>query len=114
MHSKAAFIFLPLAILAGFLLFPKDSYAVPALTFGGFVATMTACPDQASVLVVISPPFPGAYMFTPTSVPLLFGPPTHVGQTLLGAALPNALPCTAGGAPLGAGLPVVYYGSSKI
>jgi hypothetical protein len=113
MKLKIILVSIPLLLLGSFLSFPKQSQAVPVLTFGGFVTTITFCPDQASLLIIVSPPFPGSYMFTPTSFPFLYGPPVRVGQALLGVASPTPIPCTAGGAPLGAGLPVIYYGTSN-
>lgn len=93
---------------------PHDAQAATGLPFGGFVSGIVICPDQSSLLVTVISVTPGQYMFTPKSVPLLYGPPRNIGQAVMGTFAPAPLPCTASGAPLGAGLPVTLYGTSKI
>ena len=38
--------------------------------------------------------------------------PPHIGQHILGMALPTPVPCIAGIIPMGVGLPIIYHGSS--
>ena len=70
---------------------------------------MTLC--NTGILVFLSPPTPGFFMWVPGTVSYLDGPPLHPGQWLLGVAGPPMV-CMVGLFPVGAGLMILFHGSS--
>jgi hypothetical protein len=56
-----------------------------AFPFGGQIGIVKPCYNNA-IYVALGPPRGGPYIWTPSTRTYLFGPPSHVGQWLLGLA----------------------------
>jgi len=88
MH-KIRTIVLALALFA-VLLSPVFAYAATGISFGGKVVSVIPCisPFGPSLQVTIVPAgaLPTSYIWTPATITLQAGPPTHSGQQILGNA----------------------------
>ena len=80
------FLLLLLGVLgifvAGSLFSPIVARAFP---FGGQASIVHKCLNNATYLM-LGPPNPGPYIWTPSTKTYDFGPPKHVGQWFLGLA----------------------------
>lgn len=103
-----------------FLLFlliytPLDVHGL-GTPFGGRITMMRYCLCNASYLLTVGPPKGGSFMYSPVSYSYAYGPPSHVGQWLLGMAGPTMLcinpVCDGACCPNGAGQSILYHGSS--
>ena len=72
------------AIAGVVLLAPTLSYAFP---FGGMIGQIIFCYNNA-IYAAVGPPVGGPMIWTPSTKTYQFGPPSHVGQWLLGLAAP--------------------------
>lgn len=105
-------------LLLGFLLVPQTVFAqLPFFSFGGRVVSINYCVHGA-VNIIVAPAglFPVSYVWSlpPITISILPAPPTHIGQQVLGLALPVAVPCIGFGShpPVWYGLQVIYGGAS--
>lgn len=83
---------------------PMPSLSVPAgIPFGGPITSMIFC-DNGAIYTILGPPTPGPYVWMPGTISFRYGPPSFVGQFLLGASTPP---------PTGVCLrwPTILYGS---
>lgn len=84
--------------------------SVPAgVPFGGPILTLIPCSNGA-IYVVLGPPTPGPYVWMPGTISYAYGPPSFVGQYLLGLAMPGGV-CVVGTNVL-LGLRIIVHGSS--
>lgn len=82
--------------------------------FGGPITFMHQCNN--GIFVQLGPPTPGFFMWTPATKSYAFGPPTHVGQYLLGQAGPPMaclVPCPSGVCTFDFGKQIIFHGSSQ-
>jgi hypothetical protein len=103
-HTIFVAIFFVLVIFASM---PISAFA--QVPFGGPITSIIPCDEGLELY--LGPPTPGSFMYSGGSVSFAYGPPTHVGQFLLGVAS-GFLLCTVGGTPIGGGLLILYHGSS--
>lgn len=89
----------------------ERSYAQP---FGGAITFLfPSCIE--GIWLKLGPPTPGDYMYGAGSYSYLFGPPSHLGQWLLGLSggfLTCSIPCHSGICVIGGGRLIIYHGSS--
>jgi len=108
----------PFLILLLTVIFLASSLPYPAEAirpFGGPITWYFPGCNQGSLLYV-GPPVGGQFMYTGSSKSFLFGPPTHVGQYLLGMSagyLVCTVPCKIGACPIGGGELILFHGSSQ-
>lgn len=85
--------------------------------FGGKVVAQLPC-NTGSLLYVATSKGPLPFMWLTGNLRYLSFTPPHVGQEMLGVAATVAMPCVLGVPPfaviLGAGLPIIYHGSSGL
>jgi len=95
------------------LFFPFISYAY--VPFGGIVIGQLPCtkPVPGFLLLIKTPStIVVPYLWAVGNLRFLSYIPPHIGQHILGMALPTPVPCIAGIIPMGVGLPIIYHGSS--
>lgn len=87
MH-QLRYIFATLVLV--FALFAPLSASALGTSFGGRIVALTPCLSALgpSIWFTIIPAgfFPISYIWTPLSVTYMAGPPTHIGQQILGVA----------------------------
>ena len=86
------------------------SGAITGIPFGGPILTLIPC-SNAAIYVVLGPPTPGPYVWMPGTISYAYGPPSFVGQYLLGLAVPGAGVCVVGNNLL-LGSRILVHGSS--
>ena len=104
-------------LAAAILLLPTVAFA--QVSFGGRVVGISYCLHGAvNITIVPAGGFPISYVWAvpPTTLTVTspFLPPTHIGQQVIGLALPVPIPCVGFGLhpPIWWGLKVIYGGVS--
>lgn len=113
MHKKAV---ASLIILMLFCLPYVTRATAGWFPFGGIVTFVEEC-DEGLLLTVQVPQVAGPmitewYMWFYGELPFAFYVAPHIGQWLLGEAMPTPQPCTVEGEPIGEGFPIIYHGES--
>lgn len=110
MNNKFTISFV-LIIAVTVLLLPDISKAA-IMPFGGRVTLTQPCNN--GLLLTVQVPFrgPQQFMWNWGQLPYLMRVVPHPGQLLLGMALSVPVPCTLGTVVKGAGMPILYHGSS--
>jgi len=80
--SRGVVAFLSFIVALSFV--PQLAFAFP---FGGPITQIIFCYNNA-IYAAVGPPRGGPYIWTPETKTYKFGPPSHVGQYLLGLAAP--------------------------
>jgi len=67
---------------------PAAALSVAGVPFGGFVSFLLPCANGVIYTVIVNPDGigSGAYIWTPATITFAFGPPSHLGQAIIGAA----------------------------
>lgn len=95
-----------------YIFFPI-TFTEAQLPFGGPITSIIPCNEGS--LIVLGPPVGGSFMDIRTTTFYQYGIASHVGQFLLGlstSVLTCTEPCPSGACPIGAGLVMMFYGSS--
>lgn len=104
-------VFVAIALITA--LFPILSYAY--VPFGGTVTKTLPC-NTGTLLFVKTPTSVGTYMWTWGNLQYASFRPPYMSQKVLGLASPTPMPCVLGFPPAatynGAGLPIIFHGSS--
>lgn len=100
-------------VVIAFAVFMPGFLAQAQVPFGGAITSVFFC--IGAEWITIGPPTPMSLMYAPGSLSYAYGPPSHIGQWLLGLATAPLVcfePCPVGACPVGGGLFILFHGSS--
>ncbi len=103
---KICVVFIVLGLISPFHV--SRAAGVP---FGGLVTFEYVC-NTGFLVYVATAKGVIPFMWLWGNLPFASHIPPHPGQYLLGMASPTPVPCILGYIPIGAGLPIIYHGSS--
>ena len=83
----------------------------PKISFGGKIVSQNVC-NTGMLIYVKSAVAVKPFMWFWGNLRYSSHIPPHVGQSVLGLAGPTPAPCVLGSIPIGAGLPILFHGSS--
>jgi hypothetical protein len=75
------------ALAGGVVALLLTPFVALAFPFGGAIGTIVRCYNDA-IYANVGAPRGGPFIWTPSTVTYMFGPPSHSGQWLLGLAAP--------------------------
>lgn len=111
-NLKKILIVFAVILLFGYIFFPAR-FTDAQVPFGGAITSVFFC--IGAEWITIGPPTPMSLMYAPGSLSYAYGPPSHIGQWLLGLATAPLVcfePCPVGACPVGGGLFILFHGSS--